>query len=82
MAAIALSKPDLLVVDYPPEEARGFAESLERRGIDVIFLVAPTTTDARMREIAAVARGYVSVTPLRIDNTDHDMLSGLKSWKL
>jgi tryptophan synthase alpha chain len=49
----------VLVVDYPPEEAQQFAAMLERLGIDEIFLVAPTTTDARMRELAAAARGYV-----------------------
>jgi tryptophan synthase alpha chain len=49
----------VLVVDYPPEEAREFAALLERRALDAIFLVAPTTTDARMRELAAAARGYI-----------------------
>ena len=49
----------VLVVDYPPEEAREYAGMLERRAIDAIFLVAPTTTEARMRELAAAARGYI-----------------------
>lgn len=33
-------------------------------------------------DVAAVARGYVSVTPLRIDNTDEQTLGALKAWKL
>lgn len=33
-------------------------------------------------DVAAVAQGYVSVTPLRIDNTDHAMVGQLKTWKL
>lgn len=49
----------VLVVDYPPEEAQDLLRALEGRGIDIIFLVAPTTTEARMREIANVARGYI-----------------------
>jgi tryptophan synthase alpha chain len=49
----------VLVVDYPPEEAHDFAHALETRGMDIIFLVAPTTTAARMRELAAAARGYI-----------------------
>ena len=49
----------VLVVDYPPEEAREFVGMLEARGIDAIFLVAPTTTPARMRELAVAARGYI-----------------------
>lgn len=32
-------------------------------------------------DVAAAAKGYVSVTPLRIDNTDTGMLSQLKTWK-
>jgi tryptophan synthase alpha chain len=49
----------VLVVDYPPEEAQELLRACEPRCIDVIFLVAPTTTEARMREIASVARGYI-----------------------
>jgi tryptophan synthase alpha chain len=49
----------VLVVDYPPEEAHELCAAADRFGIDVIFLVAPTTTDARMREIANAARGYI-----------------------
>ena len=57
--AAASGVDGVLVVDYPPEEAREFAALLERRAIDPIFLVAPTTTDARMPELTAVARGYI-----------------------
>ena len=49
----------VLVVDYPPEEAQELLRACEPRGIDMIFLMAPTTTETRMREIAAVARGYI-----------------------
>ena len=49
----------VLVVDYPPEESQELLQATASRGIDVIFLVAPTTTEARMREIANAARGYI-----------------------
>jgi len=55
----------VLVVDYPPEEAHEFAAALAARGIDLIFLVAPTTTPTRMRELAAAARGYIYYVSLR-----------------
>jgi len=55
----------VLVVDYPPEEAQPLARALQARGIDIIFLVAPTTTDSRMREIAAAARGYIYYVALK-----------------
>jgi tryptophan synthase alpha chain len=49
----------VLVVDYPPEEAQEFAAALGVAGIAPIFLLAPTTSDARIAAIAQMARGYV-----------------------
>ncbi len=55
----------LLVVDLPPEEARELAEPAARNGLDIIYLLAPTTPIERARRIARSASGflyYVSVT--------------------
>jgi tryptophan synthase alpha chain len=49
----------VLVVDYPPEECADFAQALQRAGIDPIFLIAPTSTDARIANVAEMASGYV-----------------------
>jgi len=49
----------VLVVDYPPEECVDFSELLRGSGIDPIFLLAPTSTDRRIEQIAKVAAGYV-----------------------
>jgi tryptophan synthase alpha chain len=49
----------VLVVDYPPEECGEFALALQRAGIDPIFLIAPTSSDARIARVAEVASGYV-----------------------
>jgi len=49
----------VLVTDLVPEESEGFAGLLAHEGLDQIFLVAPTTTDARLRLIAERARGFV-----------------------
>jgi len=49
----------VLVVDYPPEEAGDFAAALRGAGIDPIFLLAPTTSEARIAAIGAVASGYL-----------------------
>jgi tryptophan synthase alpha chain len=49
----------VLVIDYPPEECAEFAALLHAAGIDPIFLVAPTSTDARIASVAEAARGYV-----------------------
>lgn len=49
----------VLTVDLPPEEAGGLLEELEKAAIDPIFLLSPTTSDERVRKIAAVASGFL-----------------------
>jgi tryptophan synthase alpha chain len=55
----------VLVVDYPPEECEAFARSLQAHGLDPIFLLAPTSTDERMRQVGRVASGYVYYVSLK-----------------
>lgn len=55
----------VLVVDYPPEECEQFAARLRARQMDLIFLLAPTSTDARMAQIEKVASGYVYYVSLK-----------------
>ena len=55
----------VLVVDYPPEECGEFAAALKAVGIDIIFLLAPTSTDARIQEVARLASGYVYYVSLK-----------------
>ena len=52
----------VLVVDYPPEEARDFAARLRERAIAPIFLLAPTTPESRIAAVASLARGLSSTT--------------------
>ena len=59
-AAAALAGVDgVLVVDYPPEEAAAFGAVLKAQGMDPIFLPAPTSTAARIEQVAEIASGYV-----------------------
>jgi tryptophan synthase alpha chain len=46
-------------VKYPPEECEGFAATLRAHEMDLIFLLAPTSTPERMAQVAQVASGYV-----------------------
>jgi tryptophan synthase alpha chain len=55
----------VLVVDYPPEESVEFAQLLEAHQMAPIFLLAPTSTEARMAAVAKMARGYVYYVSLR-----------------
>jgi tryptophan synthase alpha chain len=53
------------VVDYPPEECEAFAATLRQAGLDMIFLLAPTSTDQRIREVGRIASGYVYYVSLK-----------------
>jgi tryptophan synthase alpha chain len=54
-----------LTVDFPPEESHEAFEHLQRHNIDPIFLLAPTTDDARVQRVAKLARGYVYYVSLK-----------------
>jgi tryptophan synthase alpha chain len=55
----------VLIVDYPPEECEAFAATLKAHGLDLIFLLAPTSTDERMSQVARIASGYVYYVSLK-----------------
>ena len=71
----------LLVVDLPPEESGDLSAAAARHGLDLIRLIAPTTSAARRRQILAGASGFVylvaveGVTGVRDDLPAH--LAGL-----
>ena len=55
----------LLTVDIPPEESHELNAELKKVGIDNIFLIAPTSTEQRIRNIAELASGYVYYVSLK-----------------
>jgi tryptophan synthase alpha chain len=63
--AAAAGVDGVLVVDYPPEECEAFAAALKAAGLDLIFLLAPTSTDERMRQVGRIATGYVYYVSLK-----------------
>ncbi len=63
--AAAAGVDGALVVDYPPEECEAFAADLRAHGMDLIFLLAPTSTPERMQQVARVASGYVYYVSLK-----------------
>ena len=63
--AAAAGVDGMLIVDYPPEECALFATRLRAHGMDLIFLLAPTSTDERMAQVAQVASGYVYYVSLK-----------------
>ncbi len=68
----------VLVVDYPPEESVEFAHWLDTRGIAPIFMLAPTTPEARIIAIGRAARGYVYYVSLKgVTGAGHLDVSGV-----
>ena len=63
--AAAAGVDGVLIVDYPPEECEAFAAELRAQGMDLIFLLAPTSTSERMAQVARVASGYVYYVSLK-----------------
>jgi tryptophan synthase alpha chain len=63
--AAAAGVDGVLVVDYPPEECVDFAAALKAQQMDLIFLLAPTSTEQRMQQVAKVASGYVYYVSLK-----------------
>jgi tryptophan synthase alpha chain len=63
----------VLVTDLVPEEATAFSTLLRTHDLDMIFLVAPTSTDARLKLVADCASGFIyavsraGVTGARLD---------------
>lgn len=55
----------VLIVDYPPEECTEFARALRELAIDPVFLLAPTSTEQRYRDVAALGHGYIYYVSLK-----------------
>lgn len=57
--AAAAGVDGVLMLDIPIEESGAMHAALDRRGLDQIFLISPTTTDARLRAAARLGRGFL-----------------------
>jgi tryptophan synthase alpha chain len=85
--AVAAGLDGLILPDLPPEEAGTLMLSAKKAGLDTIFLLAPTSTDDRIKLVAKVTRGfvyYVSLTgvtgsKLAVQNSIKDALLRIKS---
>jgi len=55
----------VLVVDYPPEECVEFTARVRAAGLDQIFLLAPTSSEQRFRDVAQAASGYLYYVSLK-----------------
>ena len=63
--AAAAGVDGVLTVDLPPEESGELVEALTANGLDAIFLLSPTTPDARLETVSALGGGYVYYVALK-----------------
>ena len=78
-AAIKAGVDGVLMVDLPPEEAHDVDSIFKKAGLDVVYLIAPTTTDKRIESIGHAGSGYVYYVSIKgveagglgLDGNDH-----------
>lgn len=58
-AAASAGADGVLATDLTPEESADYRKVLRARGLDTIFLAAPTSTDARLAQIAVASSGFL-----------------------
>ena len=63
--AVAAGVDGVLTVDLPPEEATDYHRAMQAVGLDTIFLVAPTSSPKRIRQICKLASGYIYYVSLK-----------------
>ncbi len=70
----------VLVLDLPIEEAGTFRDAMAARDIDMIFLLSPTTTDARVKEAAKLGRGFLyGISRLGVTGTRDTVADGAEA---
>jgi tryptophan synthase alpha chain len=70
----------VLVLDLPIEEAEEFRNAMAARAIDMIFLLSPTTTDARIRQAGNLGRGFLyGISRLGVTGTRHTIADGAEA---
>ncbi|MDR1853741.1 MAG: tryptophan synthase subunit alpha [Azoarcus sp.] len=78
-AAAEAGVDGVLVVDYPPEECADFTAALRSAGLDQIFLLAPTSSEQRFRDVATAGSGYIYYVSLKgvtgASNLDFDEIA-------
>ena len=63
--AVAAGIDGVLLVDLPPDEAEDLLALTRRDGLDVVFLVSPTTTPERIKLISQASSGFVYYVSLK-----------------
>jgi tryptophan synthase alpha chain len=62
--ASAAGVDGMIVPDLPPDEADNLIACSRKSGLDTIFLLAPTSTDDRVRKVARTSTGFIYYVPI------------------
>ena len=78
--AAAAGVDGVLALDLPIEEAETFRRVLDGKGLDTIFLLSPTTTDARIKKAAELGRGFLyGISRLGVTGARDQVASGAEA---
>ncbi len=78
--AVSAGVDGVLVLDLPIEEAGAFRRTLVDAGIDPIFLLSPTTTDARIQQAAELGRGFLyGISRLGVTGARSELAAGART---
>jgi tryptophan synthase alpha chain len=79
--AAAAGADGIIAVDLPPEESHPLRDACRARGLDLIYLLAPTSTDERIGLVAELASGFVyCVSVTGVTGAREELPAGLSSF--
>jgi tryptophan synthase alpha chain len=71
----------VLLTDLIPEESAAIQKVFDAQGLDLIFLIAPTSTDERIRKICRAARGFVyAISRTGTTGTRESLSQGIEAF--
>jgi tryptophan synthase alpha chain len=71
----------LIVPDLPPEEGAGLEKATQQHGLDLVYLLAPTSTGARVAAVAERSRGFIYLVSLTgVTGARSDLPAGLEEF--
>lgn len=79
--AAAVGADGIIAVDLPPEESHPLRDACRRRGLDLVYLLAPTSTDGRIELVAGLASGFVyCVSVTGVTGAREELPAGLSAF--
>lgn len=79
--AAAAGADGIIAVDLPPEESHPLRDACRAHGLDLIYLLAPTSTEERIELVARLASGFVyCVSVTGVTGARQELPSGLSSF--